>query len=676
MTQPPTRRPAAPTERESPLSKPVARLSPQGAARATASASRAGDASEDTSRRDAVTEQETGEIAAASKAEEAADASQATRQRRRAEPLLVECSWEVCNQLGGIYTVIRSKVPSMVGRWGNRYCLLGPYNEATASVEFEAGPLTGPFGQAAKALRDEGVRLHYGRWLVTGRPLVVLFETDSARSYLYDIKARLYRDHAIPTPEDNALIDGCVLFGELVRRYLRHLGGREADRRDIVGHFHEWMAGVPIPMLRREGFPGGMVFTTHATLLGRYLAMHNPAFYDHLPFFSPEQEATHFNVRAQHGIEAAAAHGSHVFTTVSDVTAEECRYLLRRPADVLLPNGLNIQRFAALHEFQNLHVKYKEQLHRFTMAQFFPSYSFDLDQTRYFFTSGRYEFLNKGMDLTLESLARLNWRLKDAGTPVTVVFFLITRAPYRSLNVDALHSLAMLNEFGTAAEAITEHLREQLVLAATEGRMPDLNELVDDYWRLRLRRTIHAWRRHRLPAIVTHDLHDDSRDPILEKLRQCQLINHRDDPVKVVYHPDFITPTNPLFGLDYDQFVRGCHLGIFPSYYEPWGYTPLESIALGVPAITSDLSGFGSYLNQLLPDHDEQGLFVVHRRHKGFDAAAEELTDQLFRFCQLNRRERIALRNSVEAFSTHFDWHNLARRYHEAHELAIDRVKE
>ena len=598
-----------------------------------------------------------------------------TKPRRRAEPLLVECSWEVCNQLGGIYTVIRSKVPSMVGRWGNRYCLLGPYNHGNAQVEFEPGPLTGPFGQAAKALRDQGVALHYGRWLVTGRPLVVLFEPESVRNYLYDVKARLYRDHAIPTPESNDLIDGCVMFGELMRRYLMTLADREADRRDIVAHFHEWMAGVPVPMLRKDNFPGGTVFTTHATLIGRYLAMNDGNFYDRLPFYKADDEAAHYNVRAQHGLEAAAAHGSHVCTTVSDVTAEECKHLLKRHVDVLLPNGLNIQRFAALHEFQNLHLKYKQQIHRFTMAQFFPSYAFDLDNTRYMFTSGRYEYRNKGMDLTLEALARLNWRLKEAGTNVTVVFFLITRAPYRNMNVDALHSLAMLNEFGEAAEAITEHLKERLVLSATEGRMPDLNELVDEYWRLRLRRTIHAWRREKLPAIVTHDLLDDGKDPVLAKLRECQLINHRDDPVKVVYHPDFITPTNPLFGLDYDQFVRGCHLGVFPSYYEPWGYTPLESIALGVPAITSDLSGFGSYLNQLLPDHDEQGLYVTHRRQRGFEDSVVELTDQLFRYCQLNRRERISLRNSVEAFSTHFDWHNLARRYHEAHELAIDRAK-
>src|SRR5690606_2441955 len=177
------------------------------------------------------------------------------------------------------------------------------------------------------------------------------------------------------------------------------------------------------------GWPGAIVFTTHATILGRYLAMNDPDFYGHLAFFDSGAEAKKFNIETQHLIERASAHASHVFTTVSDVTAEECRHLLGRNPDVLLPNGLNIQRFAALHEFQNLHAQYKARIHEFTMGHFFPSYSFDLDNTLYFFTSGRYEYRNKGIDLTIESLARLNYRLQEAQSPITVVFFIITRAP-------------------------------------------------------------------------------------------------------------------------------------------------------------------------------------------------------------------------------------------------------
>ncbi|MEX2213455.1 MAG: glycosyltransferase [Phycisphaeraceae bacterium] len=593
---------------------------------------------------------------------------------RRHEQILFEIAWEVCNQVGGIYTVIRSKVPSMVDRWHSRYCLVGPYNHATASVEFEEAPLSGAIGQAVKQLRDLGIGAHYGRWLVTGRPTVVLLDYLTIFNRLHEIKFYLWKNHHITLPGNDELMNNVVAFGELVRLFLWAVSAKEAPRKQIVAHFHEWMAGSAIPDLRRESWPGAIVFTTHATVLGRYLAMNSPVFYDHLSFFDADKEAHHYNVQGQHGIEKAAAHGSHVFTTVSDITALECRHLLGRSPDVLLPNGLNISRFEKLHEMQNLHRIYKEKVHEFTMGHFFPSYTFDLDRTLYFFTSGRYEYRNKGLDLTIEALARLNYRLRHAPQKMTVVAFIITKRPFKSINVNALHSRAMLDEFQGIANEIKGEIGTRLFRGATEGKIPDLNNLVDEYWLLRLRRTIQAWKRGLPPGIVTHDLVDDQKDEVLNQLRSCRLWNQQDDPVKVIYHPDFVSSTNPLWGMEYDQFVRGCHLGVFPSYYEPWGYTPLESIASGVPAVTSDLAGFGAYLMQLLPEHDERGMYCVHRRYSSFDQSANELTDLMYRFCQLSQRERVALRNSVEGFAEHFDWHNLGKRYHEAHELAMDRA--
>ena len=586
--------------------------------------------------------------------------------------LLVEAAWEVCNQVGGIYTVLRSKVPSMVSRWGADYCLVGPYDANTAAVEFEPAPLTDTLGQAVEQLREMGYRAHYGKWLVSGRPRVVLLEVGSVSHMLDALKYRVWEDHGIASG-DEPTVNDAVAFGEMCRVLLWALATRGSEERPITAHFHEWQAGLAIPMLRKEQWPGSLVFTTHATLVGRYLATGNPFFYDRLPFFDGDKEAKRLNIEAQHRFEKAAAHAAHVFTTVSDVTAEECTHLLGRVPDMLLPNGLNIRRFTAMHEFQTLHQKYKERLHEFTLGHFFPSYNFDLDKTVYMFTSGRYEYLNKGMDLTIEALARLNYRLQQAESDVTVVFFIITKAPFRSINVRSLQSRAMLEEFRTVADAVKETVGTGLILAATTGEIADLNGLMEDYWRLRLRRAIQAWKSRTPPSIVTHDLIDDANDPVLGQLRTCRLFNLEGDRVKVVFHPDFVTPTNPLFGMEYDQFVRGCHLGVFPSFYEPWGYTPLESIALGVPAVTSDLSGFGSYLKQQLPDHARRGIYVVPRRHNEFDRAAEELSNRLFRFTLLGRRDRIVLRNAVESFSEHFDWHNLCRHYHAAHDLAAER---
>ena len=587
-------------------------------------------------------------------------------------PLLVEAAWEVCNQVGGIYTVLRSKVPAMTQRWGDRYCLMGPYNPRFAEVEFEPCAPTGPFGQAVMKLRTRGLRVHFGRWLVSGRPLTILFEIDSVASSLGDVKYRLWEDHGISSGDDRE-VDDAVAYGELSRLFLWELSTREPGR-PLLAHFHEWQAGVGIPMLRHEGWPGAMVFTTHATLIGRYLAMGNPQFYDHLGYFDGPAEARKFNIEARYGFERAAAHAAHVFTTVSDVTGQECTQLLGRTPDMLLPNGLNIKRFTAIHEFQTLHKAYKDKLHEFTLGHFFPSYHFDLDETLYMFTSGRYEYLNKGLDVTIEALARLNHRLREVRSKKTIVFFIITKAPFRSISVQSLESRAMLREFHTVVEALKESVGEGLYHAATRGEIPDLNKLVPDYWRLRMRRAIAAWERDSLPSITTHDLVDNGSDPVMNQLRSCHLFNGPDDPVKVVFHPDFVRATSPLFGLEYEQFVRACHLGVFPSFYEPWGYTPLESMALGIPAVTSDLSGFGSYLAHLAPDHAEQGVYIVPRRQRDFYSAAESLTNILFDFAEHDRRERVKIRNRAEALAQHFDWSNLTSHYHEAHDLALARV--
>ena len=203
-------------------------------------------------------------------------------------------------------------------------------------------------------------------------------------------------------------------------------------------------------------------------------------------------------------------------------------------------------------------------------------------------------------------------------------------------------------------------------------KLPDLNQFVDDYWKLRYRRLLQSWKTHQLPKIVTHNLVND--DDIIHYLRTTNLVNNSYDRVKVVYHPDFIAPTNPLFGMEYGQFVRGCHMGVFPSYYEPWGYTPLECVASGVPAITSDLSGFGDYVLQTMQDNMERGIYVINRKGRNFNDAAEQMTNHMFQFIQQSRRERITLRNKVESSSELFDWKVLRSYYDRAHDLALKRL--
>ncbi|MBQ3656624.1 MAG: glycosyltransferase [Bacteroidales bacterium] len=598
------------------------------------------------------------------------------------QTLLFECAWEVCNKVGGIYTVIRSKVPAIVNKWNkDNYVLLGPYFDEKAASDFEPiEDLTDSIGFAVHKMRENGFDVRYGRWLITGKPRVVLFNPFSVFNRLGDIKYKLWADHYIQV-HDEQLMDEVLAFGYSATEFFRTLiNNTDLQNTSIIAHFHEWMAGMPIMDIRRENLPIKTVFTTHATMLGRYLAMNDHNFYNNLPFYNWENEAKHFNIFPTVQLERAAAHGSHVFTTVSDITAQECIHLLGREPDFILPNGLNIERFEALHEFQNMHFQYKAKINEFVRGHFFQSYSFDLDKTMYFVSSGRFEYQNKGFDLTLEALARLNYKMKRENIDATVIFFLITPQPYHSINAEVLRSRNLMEEIQRNTQEIERDLGKKLYEYITSNHgtfnIPDLKSMMSETLEMNLRRNVKAWQHNNLPYVVTHNLVNDGADPVLNFLRMSNLVNGAEDKVKVVYHPEFINSASPLFHMDYTQFIRGCHLGVFPSYYEPWGYTPLECMASGIPSITSDLAGFGSYIkakSDEFENPEKMGIYVVNRNNVNYNDSAEQLANIMLRFVKLNRRERISLRNSVEENSVHFDWRNLTKHYFDAYEAVLER---
>jgi glycogen(starch) synthase len=491
------------------------------------------------------------------------------------------------------------------------------------------------------------------------------------------IKGRIWDNHKISTLGVEELVNQTIALGEMIRLFLSQLALENKAKSNIIVHFHEWMAATCLPDLKKEKVKISTVFTTHATMLGRYLAGNVPNFYDVIDHFDWLKEAKHYGIEAQACFERAAAQKADVLTTVSDITAKECQYFLGRIPELILPNGLNIQRFAALHEHQNLHSKYKKSISDFVMGHFFQNQPFDLEQTLYLFTSGRFEYTNKGYDLTLDALQILNKKMKEAGSKKTVVMFFITKQPYHSIDPEVLHSRAVLDEIRENCSAIEKEVGEKLFQASASSNdltLPDLNTFVDEYWRMRLRRTVQTWKTNSKPKVVTHLLKQE--DDIIRNLQRTGLMNNAEDQVKIVYHPDFIVSTNPLFGLDYGQFVRGCHLGVFPSYYEPWGYTPLECMARGVPTVTSDLSGFGDYMMQIMRDYEQWGVSVVNRKTQNYQESAEQLANLLFKFVQQSQRDRITQRNRVESIADTFDWSNLRSYYDTAHELAVlKRVK-
>jgi len=274
------------------------------------------------------------------------------------------------------------------------------------------------------------------------------------------------------------------------------------------------------------------------------------------------------------------------------------------------------------------------------------------------------------MDIFIESLARLNQRLKALPKPPTVVAFIITRAPTKSLNVATLQNHLLFEDLKTACREMEIVLGQRILEAASRGRLPTYDELLTKDFQVRLKRAMLGRKNEQWPPIVTHDMSSDAEDPVLAHLRHRHLFNAPYDPVKIVFHPDFLN-VNSLLNMDYEQFVRGCHMGVFPSYYEPWGYTPLECLALGLPTVTTDLSGFGAYVEGQLPDALQNGVLVLNRSKQTSEACIDQLASFLLKFCELSRRERIGLRNRAERLTERFTWDVMAANYHRAHAEAL-----
>jgi len=352
----------------------------------------------------------------------------------------------------------------------------------------------------------------------------------------------------------------------------------------------------------------------------------------------------------------------------------EAQQLLGQKVDVVLPNGLAIQTVDALHEFQQKHQEAKEKLHKFVRGHFYGHFDFDLDKTLYLFTAGRREFTNKGVDLFLEALARLNAMLKSDNSDITIVAFIIMPGKVSTYNVETLQGQSVMRSLQHTSEAITNEIGQRMLETLARGEMPDPKTFLSDTNIVELKhRLLYIQRRSTLPPICTHNVVNDADDEILCALRRLQLFNTKNDRVKVVYHPEFVSATSPVLPFEYPEFVRACHLGVFPSYYEPWGYTPAECAVMGVPSITSNLAGFGLFMEKLKDDPSKHGIYIADRVSKTWEQTAAQISHIMYRFTQLTRRERIELRNRTERLSPLLDWTALSKHYFAARSLALER---
>jgi len=523
---------------------------------------------------------------------------------------LFEVSWEVCNKVGGIYTVIASKLQAARQFYGDRYILLGP--DLKTNVDFEETD-EDFWTKIREGTAIKDIPCRFGRWKIPGEPRCVL--VNAGKKYDKDqLLFRLWESFGVDSIAGGWDYVEPVMFsfacGEVIETIFNHAA--RPYNLSAVAHFHEWMTGAGLLYLKKSVPEVGTVFTTHATILGRSLAGAGMDIYATMEHIAPQREASAHNISAKYSLESVSAREADCFTTVSEITAAEAKNFLSRTPDVITPNGLDMENIPDYTLNREPAERSREKLLA-AAARFLRR---DLPgDTKILIISGRYEYHNKGVDVFLEALGRLEREGRDHAKVLALLFVL---GGYTDL-IPALRDDAGRCETGKA-------------------------------------------------PLTTHRLHNEGGDPILQTCNRLGLTNHPDGRVQIIFNPAYLNGHDGLINMSYYEALAGCDLGVFPSYYEPWGYTPLESAAYGVPTVTTDQAGFGLWCER----NCEENKGVILLRRRGQPRASIE--DHLFRiiddFMGWTPEETEIRRRSARRAAQRANWRDFFRFYIQAYDLA------
>ena len=535
---------------------------------------------------------------------------------------LFEISWEVCNKVGGIHTVLSSKARTAVAQFGDDYFTVGPWllSDTDRRAAFEPEPGHEAFVDACRAL---GLPIQVGRWTIPGRPRCILVEFSSLYEQKNDVLAKLWEDAQVDSIEGHWDYVEPVLFGWAAGKVIEEYWERylaPTHRRAVV-HAHEWMTGSALLYLRERVPAIGTVFTTHATMLGRALSSLGQSPEDGLADTSIDELARTHGVRAKHSIEGTCARDADVFTTVSEITQKEAKLLHRRDADPVLPNGLDLSVLDELAGGNDARAVVRQRLT--DLAQRFLGTP-DLGGAAFVCISGRYEFHNKGLDLLLDAAARLE---SKPGRPIVLWI---------------------------------------LVPAGNSGLRSEVRERIDASNGTVVQDPI---------GTCTHHLFDEDQDPVRAHALKLGITNATGARVKLIQVPIYLSTTDGFLGLEYEAVLAAMDLGVFPSFYEPWGYTPQECLGVGVPTITSDFAGFGRWANGAKLGADD-GVTVVARIGVRYETAVENLAAALELALERSPPQLAALRERCRATADRTSWRDLFAHYLEAYASADARVDE
>jgi glycogen phosphorylase/synthase len=534
---------------------------------------------------------------------------------------IFETSWEVCNKVGGIYTVISTKALSVERNYKDNYILIGPdvWKETHENPEFQEDKFL--YKAWTDKARSEGLKIKIGRWNIPAKPIVILVDFTPYFSDKDKIFAWLWETYKLDSLTGGWDYIEPALFGYAAGKIIESFYNFNITYHDkLIAQFHEWMTGAGVLFLKSKVPQIGTVFTTHATAIGRSIAGNGLPLYKDLASYNGDKMATQFGITAKHSLEKISAEEADAFTTVSELTNNECRQFLGKPVDVITPNGFEDTFVPDKNQYfdKRAHARLKIfEVADGLMNQELPRNSVLI------INSGRYEFRNKGIDLFIDALGKLN---KDPQLKAPIVAFLTIPAYQTGPHHDVMERIAK----------------------------KDFSAPVTDQY-------------------LTHGLHEPENDPILRRIKQNELHNRPEDRVKVVFVPAYLNGSDGVFNLGYYDFLVGFDGSIFPSYYEPWGYTPLESLAFYIPTITTTLAGFGLWIKSLNPAIKDC-ISVVERGDDNDSAVVDDIVRSVIVCTSKTEKEILTIRSRAFALSRSALWKTLVSKYYDAYHIALEKV--
>ena len=538
---------------------------------------------------------------------------------------IFESSWEVCNKVGGIYTVLSSRAKTLQDKIHDHLIFIGPdcWGEKKSPYFKEDQSLLSAWKTKAT---DEGLNLKIGRWDIPGEPIAILVDFKPFFEEKDKIYTWLWENYQVDSLHAYGDYDEASMFSYAAAKVVESFYKHNLDKtQKVVYHANEWMCGLGALYINKVLPEIGTIFTTHATSIGRSIAGNNKPLYDYLFAYNGDQMSWELNMQSKHSIEKQTALHVDCFTTVSDITANECKELLDKSVDFVLPNGFDnsfVPKGAVFTKRRKI-----ARIRLLEVANALLGTDLD-DNTLIVSTSGRYEFRNKGVDVYIEARNRL---LRDKDLKKNV--------------------LAFIEVPGWVGEP-----RQDLVDRLNSGKKYDTPLDVPE---------------------ITHWLHNMSHDNVLGMLKYLDMHNRKDDKVKLIFLPCYLTGNDGVLNLSYYDLVLGNDLCIYPSYYEPWGYTPLEAIAFKVPCITTDLAGFGLWANTVKGGYSEieDGVKVIHRTDYNYSEVADAIKDTVAQYSNFSADEVKKCRQNADKLSKKALWKEFIKYYEQAYDMALRKAE-